>query len=149
MAKLSSKLKGARQRLNLSQDKLAELTDLSSRSIKAYEGDEKYPRKGTIIRLAEVLNVSVKYLVDENCDDPNAEIQNNQYYITSRQRLTTNEADEFEASLGGYSGMLAGGDGSKVSSDQLFDALISAFEVGKDLSDDNPTPDDDEEEVEE
>jgi len=63
------KLKKARLALNYSQSEVAELSGISERSLYTYEQTGTMPRSGNIRKLAEVLNVSVGYLMDEDETD--------------------------------------------------------------------------------
>lgn len=60
------KLIKLRKRYSISQSELAEQVGISRKSIQFYESGERYPRKHTLERLAEVLRVSVDYLVTDN-----------------------------------------------------------------------------------
>ena len=55
-----------RRRYSISQTELAEMVGVSRKSIQFYESGERYPRKHTLERLAQVLRVSVDYLVSDN-----------------------------------------------------------------------------------
>ena len=60
------KVKQARLSLNLSQSELAEKTGISERSLYTYEQTGTMPRSGNVKKIAEALNVSVGYLLDED-----------------------------------------------------------------------------------
>lgn len=68
------KLKNARLTLNLSQSELAEKTGISERSLYTYEQIGTMPRSGNIQKIAEALNVSVGYLLDEEETDTKKDI---------------------------------------------------------------------------
>ena len=68
------KLKNARLALNLSQSEVAELTGISERSLYTYEQTGVLPRSGNIRKLAEALQVSVGYLLDEEETDTTKDI---------------------------------------------------------------------------
>ncbi|MEE1074302.1 MAG: helix-turn-helix transcriptional regulator, partial [Acutalibacteraceae bacterium] len=63
------KLRNVRLSLNLSQKELAEKTGISERSLYTYEQTSTFPRSGNIRKIAEALNVSVGYLLDEKETD--------------------------------------------------------------------------------
>ena len=75
MKSFPEKLKEARARMNMSQEELGNKIEVSRRSVLSYEKGEKFPRDRVIYRIAAVLGVSVKYLKDENCDDPMEDIE--------------------------------------------------------------------------
>ncbi len=60
------KLIKLRKRYSISQSELAEQVGISRKSVQFYESGERYPRKHTLEKLAEVLKVSVDYLVTDN-----------------------------------------------------------------------------------
>lgn len=60
------KLKQARLSCNLSQKELAQKTGISERSLYAYEQNAIYPRSGNVRKLADALNTSPGYLLDED-----------------------------------------------------------------------------------
>lgn len=68
MRKLRDKLRAARMKMNISQEKLAELAEISTRSVVRLETEDCVPRRKTIELLAEVLNVSTEYLTDDSTD---------------------------------------------------------------------------------
>ena len=63
------KLINARISLNLSQTELAEKVGVSERSVYSYEQTGTFPRTAVLKRIAEALNVSVSYLMDEEETD--------------------------------------------------------------------------------
>lgn len=52
-----------RKELGITQDKLAELTDTTPQAISNYERGERELRVSTIIQIANVLNISIDYLL--------------------------------------------------------------------------------------
>ena len=68
------KLKTVRLSLNLSQSDLAEKTGISERSLYTYEQTGILPRSNNLRKLADALNVSVSYLLDEEEIEPNKDI---------------------------------------------------------------------------
>lgn len=73
------KIKQTRLALNLSQSELAEKTGISERSLYTYEQTGTMPRSGNIKKLAEALNVSVGYLMDENETDTQKNIDQDMF----------------------------------------------------------------------
>ena len=59
------KLIKLRKRYSISQTELAQQVGVSRKSIQFYESGERYPRKHTLESLAQVLKVSVDYLVSD------------------------------------------------------------------------------------
>ena len=61
MMSFAEKILTARTELGMTQKQLAEATDLSLRTILAYEKGEKSPRASTMLKLAKALKVSVSF----------------------------------------------------------------------------------------
>ena len=86
MKSFAEKVFDARTELGFSQSQLGERVGVSLRSILAYEKGEKTPRPSTVLKLARVLNVSVKFLTDENCENPLEDIEKDGYIEEARER---------------------------------------------------------------
>ena len=74
MSRFGEKVKTAREALQLGQEQLGNLCGVSRRTIVSYETGGKYPREGTLRKLAEALGVTKRYLLNDDCDDPQAGI---------------------------------------------------------------------------
>ena len=75
MKAFADKVKEARVSLGLSQTQLAQEVGVSPRSVQAYERGEKTPRAAMMAKLAKALKVSVRFLADDECEDPVADIE--------------------------------------------------------------------------
>jgi transcriptional regulator with XRE-family HTH domain len=60
---LSANIKAGRKKLGLSQEKLAELTDLSAQTISDIEGCRTWVSDKTLLKLSEVLKVDIFQLL--------------------------------------------------------------------------------------
>ena len=74
MSRFGEKVKTAREALQLGQEQLGNLCGVSRRTIVSYETGGKYPRESTLSKLAEALGVTKRYLLNDDCDDPQAGI---------------------------------------------------------------------------
>ena len=63
------RLKQQRQKANLSQKQLGEISNTSERTIQDYEAGKRKPGMDALISLANVFQVSIDYLVGRS-DDP-------------------------------------------------------------------------------
>lgn len=68
----SSKLQAARLALNLSIEQLSALTNISVKSLIAYEQKNVIPKQTNLKKLAKSLNVSMYYLTHDDENNPNA-----------------------------------------------------------------------------
>ena len=64
--KIGEKIAKARKEINLTQDQLAELLEVTRQTISKWESDVAFPETAKIARLAEMLKVSCDYLLRDN-----------------------------------------------------------------------------------
>lgn len=127
MKSFAEKLKEARVSLGISQTELGKTVGVSQRSIQAYENGEKTPRQATMAKLAKFLKVSVKFLTDEECDDPVAEIEKDNYIDEARERYGSKGARDVEQLLADNAALFAGGELSQEQKDAFFQAVMTAY----------------------
>ena len=127
MMKLSQKLKEQRAYLNMSRAELAQKVGVTTRTIVAWEGETRHPRPNTVIRLAEVLNVSVKYLNDDECDDPMDGIDRDEYIRLANSQYGLSGARDIDRILAENMALFAGGDISLEQKDKFFEAVTRAY----------------------
>ncbi len=127
MRTFAEKVKDARSELGLSQGQLAEMTGVSLRSILAYEKNEKKPRQGTMLKLAKVLNVSIKFLTADNCLNPLADIEKDGYIEEARERYGAKGAKDIDKLLEENKALFAGGELSQEAKDAYFEAVMRAY----------------------
>lgn len=125
--KFSEKVRIARNRLNLSQQELAELTGVSQRSIASYELGTSSPRMGTLRALAEALHVSTRYLADDTVTDPTFGTEEGRYVENVRSLYGKKAASEVEELLTRSTALFAGGDLSQQAKDDFFEAMMKAY----------------------
>ncbi len=76
------KLRKVRLSLNISQSELAKKTGISERSLYAYEQLGTLPRSGNLQKIADALNVSVSYLLDDE-EYSNTRYMNQDIYLAN------------------------------------------------------------------
>ena len=123
----SEKIRSSREMLEISQTQLAELVGVSRRAIVAYESGESVARKSTIAKLARVLKVSTKFLSDEDCNDPLADIDQDPYVEQARELYGSTGARDMEALLRDNAALFAGGELSQEQKDVFFEAVMKAY----------------------
>lgn len=107
---IGEKLIKARLDLNLSQIELAAKAGISERSVYNYEQTGSAPRTAILHRLADALNVTVAYLVDENETDKNKNIDNEQFLASAKTTYGSKGAREAKEVIEKASALFAGGD---------------------------------------
>lgn len=127
MKGFSEKVKDARASLGLSQPQVAQMAGVSVRSILAYEKGEKTPRQGTVLKLAKALQVSVKFLTDDACEDPVEDIEKDGYIEQARERYGAQGVKDVNELLKENAALFAGGELSQEQKDAFFEAVMKAY----------------------
>ena len=66
---LGNKLAQARRAKNLTQEQLAEQLEVTRQAVSRWESDAAYPETDKIVRMAQILEVSCDYLLQDGVDD--------------------------------------------------------------------------------
>ena len=131
MKSFAEKAFDARTELGFSQSQLGERVGVSLRSILAYEKGEKTPRPSTVLKLARVLNVSVKFLTDENCENPLEDIEKDGYIEEARERYGAKGARDLDTLIRENCALFAGGELTADEKEVFFEALTKAYIASK------------------
>ena len=121
------KLKTVRLSLNLSQSELSEKTGISERSLYTYEQTGILPRSNNLRKLAEALNVSVSYLLDEEETDPNKDIDHDIFIANSKNQYGYKGAREATELLSRASALFAGGELDDEAKELFFQSLMGVY----------------------
>jgi len=127
MKSFAEKVLDARSALGLTQPQLAELVGVSTRTVISYEKGEKSPRQSTMMKLAKALKVSVKFLSDDSCEDPLADIEKDGYIEAAHQRYGAQGARDIDALQEENTALFAGGELSQEQKDMFFQAVMKAY----------------------
>ena len=130
----SDKIKRSREVADLTQQELADLVGVSKRTIASYESTNAVARRTTIVKLARALMVSVRYLSDDECTDPLADIEKDDYVEEARQRYGASGARDVDALLRDNAALFAGGELSQEEKDAFFEAVMWAYVASKDIA---------------
>lgn len=90
---LGQRIKSSRAAQNISQKDLANQVEVSPSAINQYEKGEKVPSTGTLVKLAEALDISADYLLgasnkkDLFLDNKKKEIFNDLFSLNKRDRM--------------------------------------------------------------
>ena len=123
----SDKVKRAREVRGFTQDELAQEIGVSRRTIAAYESGGAIARRSTTEKLAYALKVSVKYLSDDSCTDPLAEIEKDEYVEQARALYGAKGVRDMEELLKDNAALFAGGELSQEQKDAFFEAVMKAY----------------------
>ena len=127
MKTFSDKVKEARVSLGISQPQLGKKIGLSVRSVIAYDKGEKKPRPASMLKLAKALGVSVKFLSDDECENPMADIEKDDYIAEARERYGVAGAKNMDELLSANTALFAGGELSQEQKDAFFEAVMKAY----------------------
>lgn len=104
------KVKEARILKNLSQTELAAITGISERSLYTYEQLNTIPRKSNLKKLAEALNVSISYLIDDEETDAQKNIEKEDFIDQVKDKFGYKGAKEAQDVLHRAGALFAGCD---------------------------------------
>ena len=121
------KLLNARIALNLSQAELGEKAGISERSIYSYEQTGTLPRMSVLKRIAEALNVSLSYLMDEEETDKHKNLSEELFIANAKNQFGYKGAREAEAVLTRASALFAGGELDDEAKDIFFQSLMEVY----------------------
>ena len=121
------KLVNARLTLNLSQKELGDKVGVSERSIYTYEQTGTFPRTPVLKRLAEALNVTVAYLMDDAETDRNKNIDEEMFLADAKKQFGTKGAREAREVLERASALFAGGELDEDAKDVFFQSLMEVY----------------------
>ena len=124
---IGEKLRAARIALNLSQIELAEKVGITERSIYNYEQTETYPKPTTLKKLAEALNVTVAYLMDEEETDRHKNLDQELFIANARNEYGAKGAREASELLSRASALFAGGELEDGAKDIFFQSLMEVY----------------------
>ena len=128
----SDKIKRSREIAGLTQEELADAIGVSRRTVASYESQGALPRRSTLAKLASALKVSVKYLSDDECTDPLADIDQDDYVAEARALYGEKGARDMEGLLAANTALFAGGELSQEEKDMFFEAVMKAYIAAKD-----------------
>lgn len=72
---LGNKLAEARRAKNLTQEQLAEQLEVTRQAVSRWESDAAYPETDKIVRMAQILEVSCDYLLQDGVDEKGTPIK--------------------------------------------------------------------------
>ena len=121
------KIKSARLALNLSQIELAEKTGITERSIYSYEQTGTFPKSPVLKKLADALNVTVGYLLDDNETDKQANINQELFFANAKNAFGYKGAQEARDVISRAAALFAGGELDDEAKDIFFQSLMEVY----------------------
>ena len=117
----------ARLAHNFSQFELAEKLGVSERTIYSYEQTGAMPRKLVLKKLAEVLQVSVGYLMDDEETDKQKNIDQELFIANVKNQYGNKGAREASEVISKASALFAGGELNDEAKDIFFQSLMEVY----------------------
>lgn len=118
----ANKLRDLREVKNLTQEELANMCDVSLKTISRYESGQSKPRyRKTYDALAKALDTSHDYLVTDEED----------FILSARERYGNSAARDAEEMVQGIIGLMAGGDLPEKDKKAILDAISEAYYIAK------------------
>ncbi len=127
MKTFAEKVREARLQKELSQTELGKRIGVTIRTITSYEKQGKMPRKKMLYALARELGVSTRYLTDDSCEDPLADIEKDAYLEESREKYGAAGERDMDGLLAANAALFAGGELSQEQKDAFFQAVMTAY----------------------
>lgn len=127
MKSFAEKIKDARNELGITQAQLAKACGITSRAVQTYETGEKRPHKSTLIKLAKELKVSIRFLEEDECEDPMADIEKDGYISEARRLYGSAGERDMKDLLNWNRALFAGGEISDDQKDAFFQAIMAAY----------------------
>lgn len=127
MDRFPEKLRSARKAKSMNQTELAQAVGVTQRSLTNYECGKARPRDNVIRKLAEVLDVTVEYLINDHTDDTDANRMAEEQINAVREQFGSKGAHEAEELLRRNVAFLAGGSVDQEAKDAFFHALMTAY----------------------
>ena len=124
---LGEKLKSARLALDMSQTELAKKTGISERSLYTYEQMGAIPRINNIKKLADALNVTVTYLMDEEETDEGKDANLDIFLANVKNEYGSRGAREASEVLDRASALFAGGELDDEAKEVFFRSLMEIY----------------------
>ena len=121
------KVRQARIALDLSQTELAEKTGISERSLYTYEQMGTMPRMGNVKKIAEALCVSVGYLMDEEEEDREKDIDKDIFLANVKNEYGIKGAREASEVITRASALFAGGELDEEAKDLFFRSIMEVY----------------------
>jgi len=118
----ANKLRDLREAKNLTQEELANMCEVSLKTISRYESGQSKPRyRKTYDALAKALDTSHDYLVTDEED----------FILSARERYGNSAARDAEEMVQGIIGLMAGGDLPEKDKKAILDAISEAYYIAK------------------
>ena len=134
------KVINARLALNLSQQELADKVGVTMRTIYNYEHNGTYPKRPVLDSLAQALNVTAAYLMDEEETDTQKGLDHERFLSKSRKDFGYKGAKDAQKMIDQAAVLFAGEELDEDSKDLVFQALSEVFFDSKAKAQEKFTP---------
>ena len=130
--KFGDKLKKARLALNMSQLELAEKMELTERSIYNYEQSSTFPKPALLNKLAETLNVTVRYLLDDEKINIQNKLDQETFFASAKKDYGSKGEREARDVISRAAALFAGGDLDDHAKEIFLQSIMEVYRESKD-----------------
>lgn len=121
------KLQAVRESRNLSKMELAGLSDLSERTIYAYEKGARTPRFKNMEKIAKGLEIPLESLLDDSIEDPKSYIRDQRFIQMAREKYGYRGKRDAEELINDVTVLFAGGSVDEEAAQVVIECLESFF----------------------
>lgn len=137
---IGEKLRASRLALDLSQIELARKVGTTERSIYSYEQGRTYPKPLVLKKLAEALNVTISYLMDDEETDRHKNLDQELFMANAKNEFGAKGAREASEILNRTTALFAGGELDNQAKDIFFQSLMEVYIESKAAARDKFSP---------
>lgn len=128
-ATYGDKIRAARAAKKMSQGKLSELTGLTTRAIRYYEGNERTPSAEAIKKMADALGLTVGYFMDEAVFEES--LKREQFLQEAKEKYGSRGRAQAKRIAEETRALYAGGELSEADKQGFMDEMMEIFMIAK------------------
>ena len=126
--KFNEKLRAERIKARYSQIELAKRVGITERSLYNYEMNDRMPKINVVKKIADVLGVSVDYLMSDDAEPADAQ---QSFLDSAKENFGIKGVKEAQELLIRTTAMFAGGELDQDAKDAFFESLTQAYFLAK------------------
>lgn len=127
MKSFQQKVREGREALSLNRTEFAKMLGVTRMTVINFEELDRKPRPASVRKLAEVLNVSIDYLLHDEIEDPTYGLEKQPYVEEARELYGSKAAREVDFLMERNAALFAGGELSQEAKDAYFEAVMAAY----------------------
>ena len=125
----ADKVLNRRTEKRMTQEELGDLIGTNRKTIRSYEYGNSRPHNSTMIKLAKALDVSLTYLMNDDCEDINEGKEKDTYFEEAHEKYGSAGVRDMQSLLAENTALFAGGDLSPEQMDMFYNAITAVYNV--------------------